>query len=139
MLTPIATRLTNGADLKASIAKIVTDENIQAGSIASCVGCLYSVNLRLAGAEKTLQLNEPLEIVSLMGTLTPNHQHIHISVADTTGRVFGGHLLEGSLIDTTGELVIHHYPTLAFSREFDDATGYTELVIADKCASKLNI
>lgn len=139
MLPPIATRLTKGADLKASIAKLVTDGNIQAGSIASCVGCLSSVNLRLAGAQQTLQLNEPLEIVSLMGTLTPGHQHIHISVADATGRVFGGHLLEGCLIDTTGELIIHQYPTLKFTREFDDATGYSELVIGDRGDPELKV
>ncbi len=131
MLIPIAIRFTQGADLKKSIAQLVTQHNIQAGSIASCVGCLSSVNLRLAGAKTTLQLDEPLEIVSIMGTLTPQHQHIHISVSDTTGRVFGGHLLDGTIIDTTAELIIHHYPSLQFSREFDDTTGFTELVVSN--------
>lgn len=135
MISPIATRLTRGSDLKASIAEIVVQHNIQAGSIASCVGCLSLVNLRLAGAQKTLQLNEPLEIVSVMGTLTPEHQHIHISVADSEGRVTGGHLLEGSIIDTTAELIVHNYSTLHFSREFDAATGYTELSVVPKTAT----
>ncbi len=130
MLIPIALRITQGADLKKSIAHLVTQQNIQAGSIASCVGCLSSIKLRLAGAKSTLQLTEPLEIVSIMGTLTPQHQHVHISVADSSGRVFGGHLLEGSIVDTTAELMIHYYPSLHFSREFDDTTGFTELVVS---------
>lgn len=129
MLTPIAIRLSQGADLKNAIALLVNQHNIQAGNVASCVGCLSSVNLRLAGAQETLQLNEPLEIVSVMGTLTLEHQHIHISVADSKGSVIGGHLLEGSIIDTTAELIIHSYPALYFSREFDVSTGFTELVV----------
>lgn len=66
-----------------------------------------------------------------MGTLTPQHQHIHLTVSDNTGRVIGGHLLDGSIIDTTAELIVHHYPALSFSREFDDTTGFTELVVSD--------
>ena len=130
MISPIAERLTKGADLKKSIEQLVVQYNIQAGSIASCVGCLSIVNLRLAGAQKTLFLEEDLEIVSVMGTLTAQHQHIHVSVSNSSGHVIGGHLLEGSIIDTTAELIIHHYPSLHFSREFDSNTGYTELVIA---------
>ncbi|MFC1236241.1 PPC domain-containing DNA-binding protein [Vibrio sp. F74] len=132
MITPIAIRFMQGADLKESIAQLVSLHKIHAGSIASCVGCLSSVSLRLAGAQKTLQLNGSLEIVSVMGTLTPEHQHIHLSVSDDTGRVIGGHLLDGSIIDTTVELIVHHYPTLTFSREFDNTTGFTELVVSNE-------
>ncbi|MGF1750680.1 PPC domain-containing DNA-binding protein [Vibrio cionasavignyae] len=125
----IAARLTNGQDLKHEIQALVSQYQIQAGSIASCVGCLKSINIRLAGATQSLTMQQPFEIVSLMGTLTPNHQHIHISVADSQGRVMGGHLQEGSVVDTTAELIIHQYAHLNFSREHDPQTGYTELVI----------
>ena len=50
----------------------------------------------------------------MMGTLTPAHQHIHLSVADETGKVMGGHLLDNTIADTTAELIIHHYPNLSF-------------------------
>lgn len=128
-LNVIAIRLTKGMDLKRCLAKIVQDHNVKAGIIASCVGCISTLKLRLAGAESTLSKNEAFEIVSVMGTLTPDHQHIHISVADKQGQVWGGHLMEGTLIDTTAELIIHSYPQLSFSREMDDETGYTELVV----------
>ncbi|MDV7106406.1 DNA-binding protein [Vibrio sp. TH_r3] len=131
MISAIAIRLTRGSDLKKSIQQLVVQHNIQAGSLASCVGCFSIVNLRLAGAQTTLQLEEPLEIVSVMGTLTIEHQHIHVSVSDSAGRVIGGHLLEGSIIDTTAELIIHHYPSFHFSRQLDSSTGFTELVITE--------
>ncbi|CAH0536941.1 PPC domain-containing DNA-binding protein [Vibrio marisflavi] len=129
MITPLAIRLTEGADLKKEIAKLVALHDIKAGNIASCVGCVSHLSLRLAGSIDTLSLNAPFEIVSIMGTLTPNHQHIHISCADEQGNVLGGHLLEGTIIDTTAELVLFKYECLEFDREMDDSTGYTELCI----------
>ncbi|RTZ15670.1 DNA-binding protein [Vibrio aquaticus] len=132
MITPIAVRLVKGDDLKLAIQHLVDEHNIQAGTIASCVGCFTQFNIRLAGATQTLELNEPLEIVSIMGTLTPDHQHIHLSVAKRNGEVIGGHLLEGCLIDTTAELIIHSYHNMSFAREFDENTGFTELVVTNK-------
>ena len=132
MFTPIAVRLTQGAELKHEIATLVSQHAIQAGSIASCVGSLSSIHLRLAGATKTLQVSAPFEIVSMMGTLTPQHQHIHISVADTQGVVFGGHLLDGNIVDTTAELIVHSYSNLIFSRENDTRTGFSELIINNR-------
>lgn len=129
MITPIAVRLTKGQDLKTEIQRLVTDNQLQAGSIASCVGCVSKLNIRLANAEFTKTLVAPFEIVSLMGTLTPSHQHIHISAADEHGHVIGGHLLEGTTVSHTAELIIHRYDNLTFSREPDSSTGYTELVI----------
>ena len=131
MITPIATRLTRGQDLKLELQKLVTKHNVTAGSIASCVGCVSQINIRLANANHTKLIQAPFEIVSVMATLTPNHQHVHISVADENGDVIGGHLLERTIIATTAELILHRYDTLTFSREHDDSTGYTELTIID--------
>ncbi|MCG9628112.1 DNA-binding protein [Vibrio mediterranei] len=131
-ISPIAVRLTRGTDLKKALHKLVAEHQIQAGSIASCVGCLSQISMRLAGAEHTLKRSEPFEIVSLMGTLTPEHQHVHISVADSKGNVLGGHLLEESIVDTTAELIVHRYPEVVFERELDTTTGYTELHVISK-------
>lgn len=132
MISPFAVRLTKGADLKKEIKRLVTLHGIEAGTIASCVGCVSQLSLRLAGANDTLSITGPHEIVSVMGTLTPHHQHIHISLANKKGQVIGGHLLEGTIIDTTAELVVLSYDNLAFSRKDDPSTGYSELVIQDK-------
>ncbi|EKO3436236.1 DNA-binding protein [Vibrio fluvialis] len=132
MIKVLATRLTQGADLKQSIMALVQEHGITAGSIASCAGCLSQLNIRLADSTSTLSLQAPFEIVSLMGTLTPHHLHLHIAVADSQGKVWGGHLLDGNLINTTAELIAHAYPDLAFDREYDANTGFTELTIQTK-------
>ncbi len=128
-ISVLAQRLTQGTDLKAAIQVMVTQHGISAGSLVSCVGCLTTINLRLAGADTTLVRHGSFEIVSIMGTLTSDHQHIHIAVADDKGSVFGGHLLMGNIVGSTAEVVIHSYPQLSFFREFDPTTGYTELVV----------
>ncbi|MBY7997293.1 DNA-binding protein [Vibrio fluvialis] len=132
MIKVLATRLTQGADLKQSIMALVQEHGITAGSIASCAGCLSQLNIRLADSTSTLSVQAPFEIVSLMGTLTPHHLHLHIAVADSQGKVWGGHLLDGNLINTTAELIVHGYLDLAFDREYDAHTGFTELTIQTK-------
>jgi predicted DNA-binding protein with PD1-like motif len=37
--------------------------------------------------------------------------------------------MEGTVIDTTAELIIHSYSELEFTRAMDDSTGYTELQV----------
>ncbi|CAM3182103.1 PPC domain-containing DNA-binding protein [Vibrio ordalii] len=128
MIKVTVSRLIKGHDLKQSIAALIKQEKIQAGNIASCVGCLSEVRIRLADGSSDRHLVDAFEIVSLVGTLTASHQHLHIAVADKTGKVIGGHLLDGCLINTTAELILHSYPDLVFQREFDNQTGYSELV-----------
>ncbi|KPA51127.1 DNA-binding protein [Photobacterium leiognathi subsp. mandapamensis] len=129
MINPHALRLTQGTDLKESILQYVQNNQIQAGSLLSCVGCLSQAIIRLADESKTIELAGPLEILTLSGTLTPSHVHLHISVADAKGKVIGGHLVEGSIVSYTAEICLVSYSNMAFSREFDPQTQFDELVI----------
>ncbi|MGR5061899.1 PPC domain-containing DNA-binding protein [Photobacterium sp. DNB22_13_2] len=129
MLTPHAFRLTLGTDLKWSILAYVQQQDIKAGSLLSCVGCLSHASIRLANESESLELAGPLEILTLSGTLTPEHAHLHVSVADKSGRVYGGHLQDGSIVSYTAEVCLAEYTNLSFSRELDTTTGFTELVV----------
>ena len=122
-------RLKPGQDLKEELETIVQQERIGAGTILTCVGSLSDVTLRLANQEGPSVWRGHYEIVSLVGTLSTTGSHIHLSVADSTGRTIGGHLLAGCKIYTTAELVIGVMPDLTFTRETDPTFGYKELVI----------
>ena len=63
--------------------------------------------------------------------MTPAHLHLHISVVDKDGRVYGGHLVEGTVLYTC-EVCGLVYQNLVFSREHDDDTGFTELKVQEK-------
>ncbi|PSV16116.1 DUF296 domain-containing protein [Photobacterium kishitanii] len=131
MMTPYAKRLLQGDDLRYSLLEFVQKNSIQAGSLLSGVGCLSKAKIRLADENNVLNLEEPLEIITLSGTLTPQHVHIHISVADGKGCVYGGHLMPGCIVHYTTELCMVAFNNLNFEREYDSNTGFDELVVVD--------
>ncbi len=127
-----AFRLKPGQDLKQSIDSFVKAKNIQAGWIATCVGSLTEYNIRFANQEKGYSDKGHFEIVSLVGTLSVNGCHIHLSISDSTGKTIGGHLLAGCKVYTTAEVVITESSNLIFTREKDGSTPWEELQIKKK-------
>ncbi|WP_373355813.1 PPC domain-containing DNA-binding protein [Pseudoroseicyclus sp. CXY001] len=123
----IALRLSPGEDLRAGIEAAFAASGATAGFLAACVGSLAEVAIRPAGEDAPLTLAEPLEIVSLSGTLSPDGVHLHIAVAGADGRMTGGHLLPGALVRTTAELVLAVTEAALFRRATDPATGWKEL------------
>lgn len=125
-----ALRLHPGDDLRESLIAYSKTHGIEAGALLTCVGSLTTVCLRLANQEAATRYEGPFEIVSLVGTLSATGgAHLHLSVADGTGRTLGGHLLAGSCIYTTAEVVLAALPGLRFERETDPTFGYRELVV----------
>ena len=122
-------RLQPGSDLRQALQAWMGEQHEQAGCVISAVGSLSVAQLRLAGAAEATTITGDLEILSLSGTLSPDGAHLHITIADSSGVVIGGHLCAGSLVRTTAELVIGLLPGWRFSRELDPATGYPELQI----------
>lgn len=124
-----AVRLHPMQDLKQELIAFTQEHGLQAGFIVTCVGSLQVAALRLANQDETTIIERKFEICSLVGTLDPQGCHLHISLADSTGAMVGGHLQDGNLIYTTAEIVIGEATDLAFQREHDAQTGYPELTI----------
>ena len=124
-----AFRLFPGDDLKVAIQEHVNAENMLSGWVATCVGSLKQVSVRFANQQKGEVLPGPFEILTLTGNLSASGCHLHICVADKHGHTMGGHLLEGTLVFTTAEIVLMHDSNLRFSRQHDDLTGFNELCI----------
>lgn len=125
-------RLRPGQDLKAEINAFASSNDIEAGWIASCVGSLNSANLRLAGHPNGTLFPGPFEILSLSGTVSKNGCHLHICISDGNGSTTGGHLLDGSYVYTTAEIIICQTKEFVFNREKDPETGYQELKVNKK-------
>ena len=124
-------RLTKGMDLKKNIEQYVVDKKIKSGVILSAVGCLYQVCLRTADGVTVKTINDEYEIVSATGTLSMDGCHIHVSLSDTNLQTIGGHLKDNCLVNVTAEIVLAEFDEFEFTREFDDSTGYKELVIKE--------
>lgn len=124
-----ALRLKPGQDLRQEIEAFAKAKHFHAGFIITTVGSLKHAAIRLADQSSETQFEGKFEIVSLVGTLSPDGVHLHLSISDSSGKTIGGHLAEGCLIYTTAEIVMGDAPGLIFSRERDAETGYQELRI----------
>ena len=124
-----AVRLRRGADLLQSIEAFCAEHQIRAGVLLSGVGCVTKASIRDAGGVNIVSIDEAMEIVSLMGTVSEKRCHLHVSFAKEDLSVIGGHLVAGCMINTTCELVIGELRDYVYDVEFDKETGYDELII----------
>lgn len=146
-----ACRLLPGSDLVPGLQQQASAaSSSSAVFVLTCVGSLSELTLRMANATPAgadeqnddsrdcfRSWKEPLEIVSLVGTFATNPTtkaeevkfHLHLSVSDASGSVFGGHLVAGR-VHTTVELVLGSLEGVQFDRSYDADTGYNELVVS---------
>jgi predicted DNA-binding protein with PD1-like motif len=130
--TVYAFRLKPGEDLQKGIEQVVNQHDIKAGWINTCVGSLTDYQIRFANQPKSDSGSGHFEVVSLVGTLSVNGSHIHLSISDSTGKTIGGHLMEGCKIYTTAEIVIISSDKFEFERAEDGTTPWKELQIKVK-------
>ncbi len=124
----IVERLEPGDDFLVALKRIASANNIKAGVIVSAVGSFSSAGLRFAGANDATTLVGPFEVVSVTGTISDTSMHVHLSVADSSGKTIGGHLMPGCKVFTTIELVILDLSDeWSFERKTDAKTTYQEL------------
>ncbi|HHR6140313.1 TPA: PPC domain-containing DNA-binding protein [Providencia alcalifaciens] len=128
----IALRLRPGDDVILTLQQQVKHHQLQAAFIAGCVGSLTDVALRFAGQEDTHLTSGKFEIVSLIGTLDAQGEHLHLAVSDENGHMRGGHMMPGCTVRTTLELIIGELENNTFTREHCTLSGYEELVITSR-------
>ena len=122
-------RLRRGDDLLEKLEEFARERRIPAAAVVSGVGCVSRARVRDASGVTVRTLDEPLEIVSLMGTLSEKRIHLHISLSREDLTTLGGHLMPGCIVNTTAEIAVLELPGVRFDTEFDPETGYDELVI----------
>ena len=132
IISTYAFRLKPGEDLKEGIEKIVKENSINAGWVATCVGSLTDYTIRFAYQPEGNSDSGHFEIVSLTGTVSTNGSHLHISISDSTGKTIGGHLMQGCKIYTTAEIVLQSTNKYEFTRQKDGTTPWEELQVKEK-------
>lgn len=125
----IFSRVSGGEDLADAIKKKVEKEKVKAG-IFIVIGSLRRAVLGYykEGKYKTIKLDGPLEIASGIGNVAVDEKeqimiHAHLVVSNEKGEAFGGHLMKGSLIGATAELVIIEAADVDLKRALDEKTG----------------
>jgi len=124
-----AIRLRPGEDPKAALDALAAAQGWEAAAVLTCVGSLTKAVLRYANQEEAITLTGHFEIVSLTGVFSRHGGHYHIAISDGEGRTYGAHLMDGSAVYTTAEILLAVLDDARFLRSFDPATGYEELDI----------
>lgn len=126
----IAFRLPPGTNLVEGLRATYGATGSRAMAVVTCVGSLTQVHLRHANQATATPYAGHFEILSLVGTMDAQGQHLHLSIGDGQGRVFGGHLMpEGSAIHTTAEIVVLQLSDVVFTRAACALSGHDELVV----------
>jgi predicted DNA-binding protein with PD1-like motif len=122
-------RIFEHEDLAEAIKKRVDESGIKAG-IFILIGSLKNVIIGYYKERQymPIELDGPLEIASCMGNIAVNEKgeimiHPHIVVANEKGEAFGGHLMKGSIVGATAELVIIEASGVKLLRAFDEKTS----------------
>lgn len=120
-------RLLPGEDVRRSLESWCAEGSIEAACVVSAVGSVTHAHLRYGGRDEGTMTTGDLEVVALSGTLSRHGGHLHLAVSDAAGVTTGGHLLTGTLVRTTLEVVVQEIGGLRFIRRRDERTGFDEL------------
>ena len=128
-------RLSADQDLKLGIEAFCKDQGITSGVVLFAFGSIKNVRYcnaieapetKAGYAYSTpLILSGPIELTGLNGTISLNDQneietHIHFTMSDRYGHGYGGHLVEGTKVLITAEIVICELEGVEMVRKYYD-------------------
>lgn len=131
----IAVRLRPGTDVLAGLTEACSRAGISNGVILSAIGSLdgvaYCNPVELPekkagyGYGEVLHLTGPIELTAGSGIVCHDDQgntnlHVHMSLSDRYGSAHGGHLVEGTRVLLTVDVVIAEIGGLVMGRKFDE-------------------
>lgn len=143
----LAIRLGPGEDLLPAMEQLLRDAGIEQGVILSGVASLHHLTVRnihrfpptwpITTSDRTVTtVPGPLEVLAMQGNVCPGpdgelviHCHLDVSVGAPPATTFGGHLVEDTVVATTGELFVAELAGLRMRRAADDLTRAPEIVL----------
>ncbi len=101
----------SGVDVYNSLNELHRHHN-STSFLISAVGDLSKVSFKCPVNDKPVVFEKKLEIITLSGYLRLSQSHLHISVSDEHCSVFGGHLLSGTIVLKSLDVLIGVIPHL---------------------------
>lgn len=129
----VALRLRPGTDVLLGLEEACKRAGINNGVILSAIGSLDSprfcdpVELPTNagyGYGETLHLTGPIELAGASGIICHDDEgntnlHVHMTVTDRHGNAHGGHLVEGTKVLLTVDVIIAEIEGVVMGRKFD--------------------
>ncbi|KAB2332830.1 PPC domain-containing DNA-binding protein [Bacillus mesophilum] len=137
----VVARLLPGTDLLSGIEEVCRANQMQYATISSCFGSLKKAGYVYlvekpetsigAGYGELISRNGPIEFLNGTGIVCQRDDqfetHIHGTMCDKNGAVFGGHLIKGENTVLTVDLVLKEIKNMTVLRTFDPETGGYQL------------
>ena len=119
-------KLDKDADLLDSLTNYAEENNIQAAEI-NFIGAVQSAKVLYFNQEKKKYdehiMDQPYEVLSGRGNISllddKPFVHVHVVLADSTGKAYGGHLDKGTKVWLI-EAFIHEVDSKNLVRNFDE-------------------
>ncbi|HQN20023.1 MAG TPA: DNA-binding protein [Syntrophobacteraceae bacterium] len=130
-------KLGKGVDLLDALTAVCSREQVRCGKIEA-VGAVQKARIGFYDQQRReygfLVLEEPLEITVLVGNISLKDGtpmvHAHVTLADETGKAYGGHLVQGTIVFAC-EFILQAFDEPLLDRGFDEATGLPLWTMAD--------
>jgi uncharacterized protein len=134
----IAVRLRPGTDVLLGLTEACKRNNLNNGVILSAIGSLDGVKfcnpVELPeskagyGYGEVLHLTGPIELTSAAGIICHDDEgvtnlHVHVSLSDRYGNAHGGHLVEGTKVLLTVDVILAEIEGLVMGRKFSEELG----------------
>ena len=130
----IAVRLKPGTDVLLGLQEACERNGINNGVILSAIGSLQDphfcnpVELPTKagyGYGETLHLTGPIELTNASGIICHDDEgntnlHVHMTLTDRHGNAHGGHLVEGTKVLLTVDVILAEIEGLVMGRKFDE-------------------
>ena len=133
----LAIRLKPGTDVLLGLEEACKANNINNGVILSAIGSLDSpqfcnpveMDTKAGyGYGETLHLTGPIELPNASGIICHDDEgvtnlHVHMTLTDRHGNAHGGHLVPGTKVLLTTDVIIAEIDGIVMGRKFNDELG----------------
>ena len=131
----VVIRLAPGADLLNGMQTACVRYGIHNGVVISAIGslaCVRFCNVEALpekkcgyGYGRVLALDDTIELTGAGGVICSDAEgninlHVHISMSDKTGKAYGGHLVEGTRVLMTADIVLGEIEGVSMLREYNE-------------------
>lgn len=130
----VAIRLKPGTDVLLGLTEACRRCGINNGVILSAIGSLKDVHFCDVvemptkagyGYGEVLHLTGPIELTNASGIICHDDEgvtnlHVHLTLTDRHGNAHGGHLVEGTQVLLTTDVVIAEIDGIIMGRKFDE-------------------
>lgn len=131
----IVVKFDNGEDVFKSLEIVIEKYNINSALILSGIGMLKDIEIGYYNGKNYIieRFVDPMELLSMHGSITmgkENRIHIHVSLANSEHKVFGGHLIKAKVC-VLNEIVILQIYKFDLTRKLNPKSSLMELEISD--------